>query len=269
MEENEIKLKVKNTFNLASSGYDLPELRFFEKSADFLVDLLDLKGDENIVDICTGTGHVPLRIGKKLAGGSVTGVDISENMIAVAEKKVSGMDNVNFVCADLDAFSSEKRKFDIATCAFGIFFFPDMSEALQKMKALLNNDGKLFLSNFDTSFMEPQRSLFGQRLISSGISPSSSLWMEINTEDKFRAFLEKNEFKKINIYKNKCGYSLNNAEEWWNIIMNTNMRSSLEGFSENELSSFKKEHIDEVNGLNNDGKGIPLIVDVLYAKCAV
>ena len=264
MDEKEIKLQIKNTFDQASSGYDLPEIRFFDISAKHLVDLLRLKGRERILDVCTGTGHVAYHARDKLKNGSITGIDISDRMIMIAEnKKAYGNGKIKFICCDFDDFQS-KNSFDFVTCGFGIFFFPDMEKALRKMKSLTGRDGKIVLSSFASPFMEPQRSMFLNRLQQYNAQAGQSFWMAINTEEKFRALLESAGFRHIEIRKRDCGYFLKDASQWWNIIINTNMRGNLNSLSGKELLKFKQEHLEEVNNLNQ-GKGIRLEVPVLYA----
>jgi ubiquinone/menaquinone biosynthesis C-methylase UbiE len=265
MNEKEIKEKVKSTFNRASSGYDLPELKFFINSSRYLIDLMRLKGDENILDVCTGTGHAAILAAGKLTTGYVTGIDISDKMIFNANQKIKNMNNIKFICTDLDDFSDNDPGYDIVSCAFGIFFFPDMAKGLDRMKGFLRPEGKIFLSSFDTGFMEPGRSLFFERLKNFGVKIESSLWTEINSKEKFKAFLSKNGYEKVEIFKNQSGYYLDNADQWWKVILNTNLRNSLNTLSENEIEEFRIEHLNEINKLNK-GKGIMLDVGVLYAE---
>ncbi len=268
MDEKKIINKVKNTFNKASIGYDFPELNYFKLSAQFLVDLLKIKGNEKILDVCTGTGHVAHYALKKITGGFITGIDISENMIEIAKNKDNENSKINYICSDLEEYNPE-YKFDLITCAFGIFFFPDMNKALQKMKRLLNENGRIIISSFEIPFMEPQRGIFMENLKKYNDPIRPSLWVDINTEEKFRSFLEKNHFKKFEIFKNDCSYFIEDSEKWWNIIIYTNMRSFLNNFTDKDLQKFKKVHLNEVDKLKIPDKGIWIEVKVMYAVCYI
>ena len=51
MDEQQRKAMLKETFDTVSSGYDGAALRFFPKSAQSMVSLLDLRGDERALDV--------------------------------------------------------------------------------------------------------------------------------------------------------------------------------------------------------------------------
>ena len=57
MDELQRKAMLKETFDTVSGGYDGVALRFFPQSAQSMVSLLDLRGDEHALDVVCGTGH--------------------------------------------------------------------------------------------------------------------------------------------------------------------------------------------------------------------
>jgi len=71
---------LKETFDTVSSGYDGGALRFFPQSAQSMASLLDLRGDEDVLDVACGTGHASLAVARMLPNGRVTGVDFSAGM---------------------------------------------------------------------------------------------------------------------------------------------------------------------------------------------
>ena len=68
MDEQQRRAKLKETFDAASAGYDGGALRFFPASAQHMVSLLDVCGDEHVLDVACGTGHASLAAA--LAGAS-------------------------------------------------------------------------------------------------------------------------------------------------------------------------------------------------------
>ena len=81
MDEQQRKAMLKEPFDTVSSCYDGGALRFFPKSAQSMVSLLDLRGDEHALDVACGTGHASLAVARALPNGRVTGVDFSAGML--------------------------------------------------------------------------------------------------------------------------------------------------------------------------------------------
>jgi ubiquinone/menaquinone biosynthesis C-methylase UbiE len=66
---------IRSTFDAVSDGYDRDELRFFPASARHMAAMLELAGDERVLDVACGTGHATLALADALPRGQVTGVD--------------------------------------------------------------------------------------------------------------------------------------------------------------------------------------------------
>ncbi len=77
MDAEQTRALVRQTFDAVAAGYDGQALRFFPTSAEHLASRLDLRGDEHILDVATGTGHAALSLAGRLPEGKVTGVDFS------------------------------------------------------------------------------------------------------------------------------------------------------------------------------------------------
>lgn len=87
MNEQERKDLYQKTFDTVAAGYDNPAMRFFVNSVPPLIDLLDLDGNEKILDVATGTGHAALELARHVPRGEVCGIDFSKGMLAKAEEK--------------------------------------------------------------------------------------------------------------------------------------------------------------------------------------
>ena len=139
MNHDEHKQNITMAFDMASEGYDCPGLRFFVEAASYLIERLHLKGDEKLLDIATGTGNVAIAAAQKLGKGSVTGIDLSDKMLqkAVSKAKEMNLSNTAFKCCDIDDMGFEDNTFDVACCAFGLFFLPDMENGLKCIAKVL------------------------------------------------------------------------------------------------------------------------------------
>ena len=69
------------------------------------------KKDDNILDLCTGSGAIAITIKKKL-GANLVASDISKKALYVARKNAKNLNaNVKFICSDM--FEKIHQKFDI------------------------------------------------------------------------------------------------------------------------------------------------------------
>jgi len=66
-----------------------------------VLERLVLEGDERVLDAGCGSGRVTERLLERLPGGTVVALDASADMLAAAERRLAGWNNVEFVRADL------------------------------------------------------------------------------------------------------------------------------------------------------------------------
>jgi demethylmenaquinone methyltransferase / 2-methoxy-6-polyprenyl-1,4-benzoquinol methylase len=94
-------------------------------------------GDE-VLDACCGTGD--LAIAAAAAGGRVTGLDFSEEMLARARRKAPG---IEWVQGDLLELPFPDGRFDAATVGFGVRNVQDLQRALSELRRVLRPGGGL------------------------------------------------------------------------------------------------------------------------------
>ena len=105
-----------------------------------------------VLDIATGTGDVGLSLlkhqSKKVS--HIVGVDLAEDMLAIAKEKLEKQTEKRMVVQKGDAtnlpFPSEL--FDIATIAFGIRNVPDCDKAISDMFRVLKKEGRVLILEF-------------------------------------------------------------------------------------------------------------------------
>lgn len=115
------------------------------QSTQKLVSEAKLRRGDLVLDLACGTGAVTRQIvGKIGKSGHVIGVDSSETALAIAKKSVKSK-NVDFAILDAENFGFG-QKFDVITCQYALFFFPNASKALANIKNALKKNGKLVLA---------------------------------------------------------------------------------------------------------------------------
>ena len=115
------------------------------QSTKKLIDIVKIDKKNLVLDVACGTGVVTKQIQKKIGkSGYVVGIDTSTTAIKIA-KKWNENNNLDFINIDAENFAFSK-KFDIITCQYALFFFPNAEKALKNMKNSLKKSGKIGIS---------------------------------------------------------------------------------------------------------------------------
>lgn len=117
----------------------------------------------SILDVACGTGDLTLDLLRR--GHRVTGVDLSEQMLALARRKAEA---ARFQLADAEALPFADASFDAVTCAFGIRNFVHLEKGLDEMLRVLKPGGRLVLLELatpDSPLLRPLYDLYARRVI--------------------------------------------------------------------------------------------------------
>ena len=265
MNADQIRAILKDTFNVVADAYDHPVLRFFPACARHVADLLDLRGDERVLDVATGTGHVALEIAARLPRGRVAGVDFSAGMLAQARQKAAarGVANVEFAEMDMQDLRFDAGQFDAAVCAFGIFFVEDMETTLAHIASKVRPGGTVVLCNFQKDYFFPLRKLLTDRLAAHGVSLPPQTWERIAVEAGCRELFEKAGLRDVRVESKNMGYWLADENEWWDVVWNAGFRRMVSQLPAADLPSFRADHLRDVAALKT-AQGLRLDVGVLF-----
>lgn len=114
----------------------------FRPFAEALLDVLELRAGERVLDVACGTG-IAARLAKERVGdeGRVVGVDMNAGMLGVARSAAPEIDwrEGNATALPIDA----EERFDVVVCHQGFQFFPDRAAAAREMRRALAAGGRL------------------------------------------------------------------------------------------------------------------------------
>ncbi|MEN2281628.1 class I SAM-dependent methyltransferase [Algoriphagus sp. SE2] len=113
---------------------------------DLLLENVEIKPGDSILDIAAGTGLITFQMAKLLGpSGRIIATDISDEMIKIgtATAQSNRFSNVEFKQMDAEILSFKNSSFDMVTCSLGLMYLPDPDRALQEMYRVLKPGGKV------------------------------------------------------------------------------------------------------------------------------
>ena len=118
--------------------------RLFEEQAGYLNHRLvadaRLRQGHAVLDVGSGTGYPAILAAQTVgASGSVTGIDLAGEMLAVAQRKAKrlGLLNVTFRTGDATTLPFETASFDAVISRFCLMFLPDVPKASTEIARVL------------------------------------------------------------------------------------------------------------------------------------
>jgi ubiquinone/menaquinone biosynthesis C-methylase UbiE len=188
------------------------------QSTKKLVKSLEIKKGDHVLDVASGTGVVTKLLNQKVGkSGYVIGADTSTTAIKVAKKWNEESSNLLFVNADAENFSF-KEKFDIITCQYALFFFPNSQKALKNMRNSLKKAGKLGISVHGHPDRVPYfDSIFNAvtQFIPNYIPPGTPDFDRFGTKKSLKDEIKKAGFTKIRVNDYDFPYSPGTFEQYW------------------------------------------------------
>jgi demethylmenaquinone methyltransferase/2-methoxy-6-polyprenyl-1,4-benzoquinol methylase len=105
-----------------------------------------------ILDVATGTGDVLFSMCEERANiTKAIGVDVSANMLAVAQKKLQNSylkSKISFLLQDATSLEFPDNSFDVVSIAFGIRNVVNKNKALEEFYRVLKPEGQLLVLEF-------------------------------------------------------------------------------------------------------------------------
>ena len=250
------KKMIQQGFDTVATGYDHPALSFFPETAKRLIEHLELKPAETLLDVCTGTGCVAVTAAEKLTQGNVTGIDLSTGMLQQAKNKAAAcnLNNVTFEQMDLDNLTLPVGVFDIATSSFGLFFLENMTHGLRNIARTVRPGGKVAITSFAGEAFSPFSDIFIKHYEATGRTAPPLSWKRLANKELIRQQFQAAGIEKVSIYHEPLGYQMTDPKMWWDVVWNAGWRTLLNQLAEDELATFKKQHLHEIaDVLGSDG----------------
>jgi len=142
-------------YDIFSNFYDNTLEKLYFGSRQRAIELLDLKPDQNILDIACGTGANFFHIKNSEKSIKIFGTDFSEGMLRKCKNNISknNWNDIYVFQEDAQLLSPEivekhlgtPKKFNNIICVLGLSVIPNWETVLNNMLNLLQENGKILI----------------------------------------------------------------------------------------------------------------------------
>lgn len=249
---NDAKKKAASTYNAAADFYDHPANTFWSRYGRRTVERLGLVPGQHVLDVCCGSGASAIPAAEAVGPtGSVVGVDLAENLLALARIKAKerGLTNIEFRSGDMTQLAFDEGSFDVVVCVFGIFFAPDMEAALRELKRVLRTGGKLAITTWGPRFFEPATRAFWEsvRNVRPDLYKGFNPWDRISEVEAVRSMLTATGLDNVEAVAESDSQPVNSPEDWWAMIMGSGYRGTVEQLNPSDQKRVRTENLDFIH----------------------
>lgn len=144
--KTEQKKLVQQHFDRWSEDYDSgPNSNWLQAWQTKIVEVMSPEPDLQILDVGCGTGFAVRQLSQALREGKVSGLDISQAMLAKAKTNTANCDNVELLLGDAENLPYENEQFDRLMCANCFHYFPNLLRVTQEFYRVLKPGGTVYI----------------------------------------------------------------------------------------------------------------------------
>jgi len=242
------------------------------QSTQKLVSMAKLRRGNLVLDLACGTGAVTRQVVDKIGKtGHVVGVDSSQTALAIAKKSIKNK-NVDFAMLDAENFGFD-QKFDVITCQYALFFFPNATKALANIRKSLKKNGTLALAVHGAGDTVPYFSSIldsVQKFIPDYIPSGAPDLDRFGTKPNLKKAIVQAGFTSVVIKEHKFWYSPGSFSKYWsdyNKYLAKPLREKLDKLSPKQKTELRQAVLQKTIPYTKNGMiKFPWKVLVLSAK---
>ncbi|MFD2672892.1 demethylmenaquinone methyltransferase [Marinicrinis sediminis] len=167
MDANQKEQHVHSVFQKIAPKYDLMNsvLSFRRHKAwrKFTMKKMNVQPGDTCIDLCCGTCDWTISTATASQTGKVIGLDFSQNMLDMGQKKLDklGLSNqVQLIQGNAMELPYEDHAFDYATIGFGLRNVPDLKQVLQEMSRVVKPGGMVVCLELSKPTWQPFKGLY-------------------------------------------------------------------------------------------------------------
>ena len=145
--------KVRAQYDQLAARYDQRWSRYVSGTLSFLKTWAQIRPTDIVLDVACGTGEFERLILSENPGQQIVGVDISQEMLAIAQQKLQAYPNTVFLPASVTKLPLAEQRFDVVVSASSFHYFDDPTAALAEMKRVLKPNGKVIILDWCKDYL--------------------------------------------------------------------------------------------------------------------
>jgi ubiquinone/menaquinone biosynthesis C-methylase UbiE len=254
------------TYDAAADAYDDPANSFWARFGRRTIERLALRDGEHVLDVCCGSGASAIPAAEAVgARGSVLGVDLAERLLRLARAKAhgKGLRNVEFRAGDMLDLGLPAGRFDAVVCVFGIFFVPDMAEAVRTLWHVVRPGGRLAVTTWGPRFFEPATTAFWNavREVRPDLYRGFNPWDRICDPAALLELLREGGGKDAEVVSEAGEHPVPSPEAWWSAVLGSGYRGTID-----QLEAADRERVRAANLEYLQRSGVTSVeANVVYA----
>ena len=152
-------------YKIISKAYDLLDVIYFRnyKNSPRKAVFERIYENDKVLDLCTGTATNAINISKKRTNTKIVGIDLSKNMLKIAQGKINKnkLENIRLLQMDATQLKFKSNTFDKILISLVLHELNDelASKIIMEAKRVLKEDGEIIITEW-----EPSKQLFKQIL---------------------------------------------------------------------------------------------------------
>ena len=132
---------VRRKYNIVARLYDKVLPLYTRKTIGLAVEAVSLRGEEQLLDIGCGTGELEKALLQTKPKLNIFGVDLSEDMLNIARKKLPNFPNITFQEGDILNIELPANFYDAVFSLSNLHYFPYPNLIFKKVSHLLKPKG--------------------------------------------------------------------------------------------------------------------------------
>ena len=226
-----------------------------------------VRSGSRVLDVATGPGVLAGRAAAR--GAVVTGIDLSERMVALA---ATLHPDVRFRSANAEELPFADASFEVVLSGFGIGHFAEPDRAFAEFRRVLASGGRLAVAWWGPPSASRLNGLFFDALQDEGIAAPASLpagpsTFQFSDPQVLHAALTRAGFGGIVTDRHEGTHNLPDVEALWTLARGSFARlgTIIEGLDEAERQRFKAAVAARASAYGTGALAVPVAFDVTTA----